>query len=58
MKIYGVELRAQRELLGGRGRQIVAAFKVHALELRALREVLRGGIRQAASVKKNQNDLD
>ena len=41
-----MELRALREVLGGRVRQLHAAWKVHGMELRALREVLGGRVRQ------------
>ena len=36
----GLELRALREVLGGRARQLPATTKAHGLALRALREVL------------------
>ena len=46
VEVHNLELRALREVLGGRVRQVPTAFKVHALELRVLREVLGGRVRQ------------
>ena len=46
------ELRALREVLGGRIRQLLAASKAHGLERRALREVLGGCVRQLPAALK------